>query len=88
MVSPGSRRSGNHRDEQASPTTQSLVTAPGSGARCDVCQQTIEVNQVEVRCSDGTRPGEEFRFHQWCYYALPAGSVSDSVSGARSGGAR
>jgi hypothetical protein len=59
---------------------QSLVTAPGSGARCDVCQQTIEASHVEVRCFDGTRPaGEEVRFHQWCYYSL---------SGARSGVAR
>jgi hypothetical protein len=70
MDSPGSRRSASLKEEHASPVVQSLVTAPGSGARCDVCQQTIDATHVEVRCSDGTRPADEgLRFHQWCYYA-------------------
>lgn len=70
MESPGCRGREMYRDEQGSPVVQSLVTAPGSGARCDVCQQAIDVSQVEVRLSNGTRPPNEgSRLHQWCYYA-------------------
>jgi hypothetical protein len=78
MDIPGRRTSASHRDDQAAPIMKNLVTAPGSGARCEVCQQTIEVDHVEVRCSEGPQPAHEgLRFHQWCYYAK---SAQDSVS--------
>ncbi len=45
-----------------------LTTVPGSGLRCDACQQPIESNQVECRCAEGDRLST-VRLHQWCYYA-------------------
>ena len=71
MGDPGSRRPGEHRDEQASSAGQSVVTVPGSGARCDACHQAIEPHHGEVRCFDASRPVEgTLRFHQWCHYKL------------------
>jgi hypothetical protein len=47
-----------------------LTTVPGSGLRCDACQQPIERNQVECRWADGDRASSaRLRLHQWCYYA-------------------
>ena len=47
-----------------------LTTAPGSGLRCDACEQPIENNQVECRCAEGDRSSPvRPRLHQWCYYA-------------------
>jgi hypothetical protein len=47
-----------------------LTTVPGSGLRCDACDQPIESNQVECRCAEGDRRSPvRLRLHQWCYYA-------------------
>jgi hypothetical protein len=51
-------------------SVMALSTRPGSGHRCDACQQPIESTQVECLALDRTSASTESqRFHQWCYYA-------------------